>query len=85
MDQERFGLSFDAAIHTGTVLAVVWYFWANLPVTYRGQGDHGPCTARRRSSIPRTPCTPTHPRWRLLQISAQTSKPQSLAALCNRG
>jgi len=26
MDQERFGLSFDAAIHTGTVLAVVWYF-----------------------------------------------------------
>jgi len=23
MDQERFGLSFDAAIHTGTVLAVV--------------------------------------------------------------
>jgi undecaprenyl-diphosphatase len=30
MDQERFGLSFDAAIHTGTVLAVVWYFWADL-------------------------------------------------------
>ena len=26
MDQDRFGLSFDAAIHTGTVLAVVWYF-----------------------------------------------------------
>jgi undecaprenyl-diphosphatase len=26
MDQERFGLSFDAAIHTGTVLAVVWFF-----------------------------------------------------------
>jgi undecaprenyl-diphosphatase len=30
MDQERFGLSFDAAIHTGTVLAVVWFFWADL-------------------------------------------------------
>jgi undecaprenyl-diphosphatase len=30
MDQERFGLSFDAAIHTGTVLAVVWYFRADL-------------------------------------------------------
>jgi undecaprenyl-diphosphatase len=30
MDRERFGLSFDAAIHTGTVLAVVWYFWGNL-------------------------------------------------------
>jgi undecaprenyl-diphosphatase len=30
MDQERFGLSFDAAIHTGTVLAVVWYFWVDL-------------------------------------------------------
>ena len=23
LDQERFGLSFDAAIHTGTVLAVI--------------------------------------------------------------
>jgi undecaprenyl-diphosphatase len=30
MDQERFGLSFDAAIHTGTVLAVVWFFRADL-------------------------------------------------------
>jgi undecaprenyl-diphosphatase len=30
MDQERFGLSFDAAIHTGTVLAVVWYFRRDL-------------------------------------------------------
>lgn len=30
MDQERFGLSFDASIHTGTVLAVVWYFWGDL-------------------------------------------------------
>jgi undecaprenyl-diphosphatase len=26
MDQERLGLSFDAAIHTGTVLAVVLFF-----------------------------------------------------------
>jgi undecaprenyl pyrophosphate phosphatase UppP len=26
MDQERFGLTCDAAIHTGTVLAVVWFF-----------------------------------------------------------
>ncbi len=30
MDQERFGLSFDAAIHTGTVLAVVWFFRTDL-------------------------------------------------------
>ena len=30
MDQERFGLSFDAAIHTGTVLAVVWFFQRDL-------------------------------------------------------
>jgi undecaprenyl-diphosphatase len=30
MDQERFGLSFDAAIHTGTVVAVVWFFWGDL-------------------------------------------------------
>ncbi len=30
MDQERFGLAFDAAIHTGTVLAVVWFFWRDL-------------------------------------------------------
>jgi undecaprenyl-diphosphatase len=30
MDQERFGLSFDAAIHTGTVLAVVGFFRADL-------------------------------------------------------
>jgi undecaprenyl-diphosphatase len=30
LDQERFGLSFDAAIHTGTVLAVVTYFWRDL-------------------------------------------------------
>lgn len=30
LDQDRFGLSFDAAIHTGTVLAVVWFFWRDL-------------------------------------------------------
>jgi undecaprenyl-diphosphatase len=30
MDQGRFGLSFDAAIHTGTVLAVVWFFRGDL-------------------------------------------------------
>jgi len=30
MDQERFGLSFDAAIHTGTVLAVVLFFREDL-------------------------------------------------------
>lgn len=30
LDQERFGLTFDAAIHTGTVLAVVSFFWRDL-------------------------------------------------------
>ena len=30
LDQERFGLSFDAAIHAGTVLAVVSFFWRDL-------------------------------------------------------
>ncbi len=30
LDQNRFGLSFDAAIHTGTVLAVVSFFWRDL-------------------------------------------------------
>jgi undecaprenyl-diphosphatase len=30
MDQDHFGLSFDAAIHTGTVLAVVWFFRKDL-------------------------------------------------------
>ncbi len=30
LDQERFGLPFDAAIHTGTVLAVVSFFWRDL-------------------------------------------------------
>ena len=30
MDQDRFGLTFDAAIHTGTVAAVVSYFWRDL-------------------------------------------------------
>lgn len=30
LDQETFGLSFDAAIHTGTVLAVVSFFWRDL-------------------------------------------------------
>lgn len=30
MDQERFGLPFDAAIHTGTVLAVVLFFRRDL-------------------------------------------------------
>lgn len=30
MDQERFGLTFDAAIHTGTVLAVIIFFWRDL-------------------------------------------------------
>lgn len=30
LDQTRFGLSFDAAIHTGTVLAVVSFFWRDL-------------------------------------------------------
>ena len=29
-DQERCGLPFDAAIHTGTVLAVVWFFRGDL-------------------------------------------------------
>jgi undecaprenyl-diphosphatase len=31
MDQERFGLSFDAAIHTGTLLAVDLFFWVPCP------------------------------------------------------
>src|ERR687894_1463305 len=35
MDQERFGLSFDAAIHTGTVLAVVLFFRRDLLVMAR--------------------------------------------------
>jgi undecaprenyl-diphosphatase len=35
LDQERFGLSFDAAIHTGTVLAVVTFFWRDLLVMLR--------------------------------------------------
>lgn len=30
MDQDRFGLTFDAAIHTGTVLAVISFFWRDL-------------------------------------------------------
>lgn len=30
VDQDRFGLSFDAAIHTGTVLAVISFFWRDL-------------------------------------------------------
>jgi undecaprenyl-diphosphatase len=30
VDQERFGLPFDAAIHSGTVLAVVSFFWQDL-------------------------------------------------------
>src|SRR4028119_2334026 len=30
MDKERFGLSFDVAIHTGTVLAVVLFFRRDL-------------------------------------------------------
>jgi undecaprenyl-diphosphatase len=30
VDQDRFGLSFDASIHTGTVLAVVWFFRRDL-------------------------------------------------------
>lgn len=30
MDQERFGLSFDASIHTGTVLAVILFFRRDL-------------------------------------------------------
>lgn len=30
LNQDRFGLSFDAAIHTGTLLAVVLFFWRDL-------------------------------------------------------
>jgi undecaprenyl-diphosphatase len=30
LDQDRFGLSFDAAIHAGTALAVVLFFWRDL-------------------------------------------------------
>jgi undecaprenyl-diphosphatase len=30
LDQDRFGLPFDAAIHTGTVLAVISFFWRDL-------------------------------------------------------
>jgi len=39
MDQERFGLTFDAAIHTGTVLAVVAFFWRDLLRMARAFGD----------------------------------------------
>lgn len=37
LDQERFGLPlpFDAAIHTGTVLAVVSFFWRDLLGMFR--------------------------------------------------
>ena len=27
LDQNRFGLSFDVALHMGTLIAVVSYFW----------------------------------------------------------
>ena len=30
LDQERFGLSFDVALHMGTLVAVVTYFWRDL-------------------------------------------------------
>lgn len=30
VNQERFGLAFDASIHTGTVLAVIWFFRRDL-------------------------------------------------------
>lgn len=30
LDQDRFGLSFDVALHMGTLLAVVSYFWRDL-------------------------------------------------------
>jgi undecaprenyl-diphosphatase len=30
LDQERFGLSFDVALHMGTLVAVVSYFWRDL-------------------------------------------------------
>ncbi len=30
LDQERFGLSFDVALHLGTLLAVVYFFWRDL-------------------------------------------------------
>jgi undecaprenyl-diphosphatase len=30
VDQERFGLAFDASIHTGTVVAVIWFFRRDL-------------------------------------------------------
>jgi undecaprenyl-diphosphatase len=30
LDQDRFGLSFDVALHTGTLVAVVSYFWRDL-------------------------------------------------------
>ena len=30
LDQQRFGLSFDVALHLGTLVAVVTYFWRDL-------------------------------------------------------
>jgi undecaprenyl-diphosphatase len=30
LDQNRFGLSFDVALHMGTLIAVVSYFWRDL-------------------------------------------------------
>ena len=30
LDQDRFGLSFDVAMHLGTLLAVVYFFWRDL-------------------------------------------------------
>ena len=35
LNQERFGLSFDAAIHAGTVLALVSFFWRDLLLMLR--------------------------------------------------
>ena len=55
MHQETFGLSFDVALHLGTLLAVVSFFWRDLlrlalafpppgaaPVARRSR-LHGPC------------------------------------------
>ena len=49
MDQDRFGLTFDASIHTGTVLAVVLYFWRDLlrMAAAFGESLRGPNFANR--------------------------------------
>lgn len=62
LDQDRFGLAFDVAMHLGTLLAVVAFFWRDLLSIARAflrSGRDGPCAGKTRLPRGHTDANPS--------------------------